>query len=163
MSKNATDSFIAIGNNLSITPRCRYCRKYLASTDKQKTTGIYWKSCQKCRDKRAAKERKRKGPYVSADVAVSFSTSKKKRTHCEKVREKPFNFCKRAKEEAVGSAHLVPPLELVFILQIDNSVCPQCNLLLNHNSGYSRRDGAFEQELCLDTKKVKIKLRSIIP
>jgi len=128
MSENAIDSFTAISNSLSIAPRCRCCGEFLAATDKQKKTGIYWKSCQKCRDERGAKKRKRKALSIPADDAASFSTSEKKRMPFEKVREKPSSFCKRVKEDAVdvvGPVHLVPLLELFVIVQIGWSVCLQ--------------------------------------
>ena len=131
MSENAIDNFTAIGNNLSIAPRCRHCGEFLAATDRQKKSGIYWKSCQKCRHERVAKdraanERKRKALSIPADDAASFSTSEKKRRPSEKVLEKPSSFCKRAEEDAVdvvGLVHLVPLLELFVIVQIDWSVC----------------------------------------
>ncbi|KAE8849323.1 hypothetical protein HRS9122_03339 [Pyrenophora teres f. teres] len=88
-------------NDVTTAPRmCCYCSEPLASTDKAKSTGRSWKGYKKCRDKRTAKEQKRRRLRTSTDVATDPNISENKTKKARNPLEMASDLFKRAKAES---------------------------------------------------------------
>lgn len=85
-------------------PACYHCKRHLKITDKQKTTGKYWKSCQTCRDELTARRIKRGAPDSSTDATAGSSASGGGKKRAAQDLGVPANLLKRARVATVDES-----------------------------------------------------------